>query len=78
MLYLGECQWLLIQTESPVFDLSGELVFEQNDVGNTLRWQGQDANGNTLANGVYLYVVTIQGSNGETLRSEVKKLAVLH
>jgi hypothetical protein len=31
----------------------------------------------TLANGVYLYLVTVQGANGEVVKSRISKLVVL-
>jgi hypothetical protein len=30
-----------------------------------------------LANGVYLYVVTVKGANGQVINSEVRKLVIL-
>jgi|GEM_PF-6251349 len=61
-----------------VFNLSGDVVFDDTASGNALRWQGLDAGGNTLSNGVYLYVVTVKGYGGKTVRSQVKKLMILH
>ena len=36
-----------------------------------------DEHGNVSANGVYLYVVTVKGWDGTTVRSEIRKLIVL-
>jgi hypothetical protein len=60
-----------------VYSLTGKLVYDSGMVsGPALRWNYLSNDGGTLANGVYLYTVTVQGVNG-TYRSEVKKLAVL-
>jgi len=61
-----------------VFNLSGDVVFDDTTSGNALRWQGLDVGGNTLSNGVYLYVVTVKGYDGKVVRSQVKKLMILH
>jgi hypothetical protein len=60
-----------------IFSLAGRKVFEQEASGNALRFYALDDRGRPLANGVYLYVVTVRGFNGEMIRSEVKKLVVL-
>ena len=62
-----------------VFDLRGQLVFASGVVsGNRLSWQALNNEGVPLANGVYLYVVTASGNDGQHLRSAVKKLVVLN
>jgi hypothetical protein len=63
--------------ELEVFDLAGRRLFQQRTAGNRLAFQGLDSAGRTLANGVYLYVVTARGYDGRMIRSEVKKLVVL-
>ena len=60
-----------------VFDLQGFKVIGQEALGNRLRFQALDNRGRPLANGVYLYVVTVRGVNAEAVQSEVKKLIVL-
>lgn len=59
------------------FDLSGQRRFSAQSDDSSLQWQMLDGQGRPLANGVYLYVVTVHGTSGETWRSEVKKLALL-
>lgn len=60
-----------------VYSLTGKLVFDSGMVsGPALRWNYLSNDGKPLANGVYLYTVTVQGVNG-VYRSELKKLAVL-
>jgi len=56
--------------------LAGVKVFEQETFGNTLEFHALDDGGRPLANGVYLYMVTVKGFNGEMLRSEVRKLVI--
>lgn len=45
--------------------------------GNQLSWNLMGNDGFTLANDVYLYVITARGVSGDGLRSEVRKLVVL-
>jgi len=45
--------------------------------GKQLRFRALDKAGHPLANGVYLYIVTVRGFNGEILSSQVKKLVIL-
>jgi len=59
-----------------IFDLSGRLVFDSGWQPNDYDWHLQSDTGETLANGVYLYVVTARGRYGETAVLETKKLAV--
>jgi hypothetical protein len=60
-----------------VYDLGGRTVFSQETAGTTLSWNYLANDGRPVANGVYLYVVTVKGTDGQTLRSEVRKLVVL-
>jgi len=61
-----------------VLDLSGRGVFSSDfTAGNTLSWNLVTDQGERLANGVYLYLVTIRGADGRIQRSEVKKLVVM-
>ncbi len=60
-----------------VYSLSGSLVFSGQSAGNTLSFNGLSSSGQTLANGVYLYVVTVNGANGQQVRTNVGKLIVL-
>lgn len=60
-----------------VYQLDGQRVFAQESPGTRLRWYLDTAEGQLVANGIYLYVVTARGANGEFVRSEIKKLVVL-
>jgi len=60
-----------------VFNLAGMKVSEEEASSNTLKFYALDDKGRPLANGVYLYVVTVRGFNGEAIRSEIRKLVVL-
>jgi hypothetical protein len=60
-----------------VFNLVGARVLEQEASGDTLKLYALDDKGRPLANGVYLYVVTVRGFNGEAIRSGVRKLVIL-
>jgi hypothetical protein len=63
--------------ELAVYDLAGRLVASETANGNRLIFRVLSANGQPLANGVYLYTVTVRGANGQAIRAEVRKLVVL-
>lgn len=60
-----------------VYDLAGSKLFDRQETGNTLLFHPLNDVGRRLANGVYMYVITVRGYHRETLRSEVKKLVIL-
>lgn len=60
-----------------LFDLSGRERLTVRGRGGALTFSPQDAHGRSLANGVYLYVVRVEGYDGRVWRSGVKKLVVL-
>ncbi|MBI1730538.1 hypothetical protein HY229_06585 [Candidatus Acetothermia bacterium] len=60
-----------------IYGLNGNVVFNQEVAGNHLSWNQVNTNGAPLANGTYLYVVKVKGTNGQTLSSVVKKLVVV-
>lgn len=62
--------------EVKLFNLAGKQIISQEASGSRLTVRLQDALGRPLANGVYLYVVTVRGASGEIVRS-VRKLLVL-
>jgi hypothetical protein len=59
-----------------IFDLSGRVVFDSGWQPNGYDWHLETNDGETLANGIYLYVVTVMGYGGQTVVTEVNKLAV--
>jgi hypothetical protein len=63
----------IAQTTVRVFSMTGKLVFSQTAQGNVVPFSAASE----LANGVYLYVVTVQGADGQTLTSKIAKLVVL-
>ena len=63
----------IAQTTVRVFGLTGKLVFAQTAQGNVVPFSAASE----LANGVYLYVVTVQGADGQTVTSSIAKLVVL-
>ncbi len=63
----------IAQTTVRVFNLTGKLVFNQTAQGNVVPFSAASE----LANGVYLYVVTVQGADGQTVTSRIEKLVVL-
>jgi hypothetical protein len=63
----------IAQTTVRVFSLTGKLVFSNSAQGNVVPFSAAAE----LANGVYLYVVTVQGADGQTVTSKIAKLVVL-
>jgi len=60
-----------------IHDLAGRTIWAGQTVGPRLIWRYRAQTGLPVANGVYLYAVTIRGANGEILHREVRKLLVL-
>ena len=58
-----------------IFDQSGVLVFTETQVGDELVWHTQNGYGEYLANGVYLYRVSVM-INGQWVVTQVRKLAI--
>jgi len=63
----------IAQTTVRVFSLTGKIVFAQTAQGNVVPFSVASE----LANGVYLYVVTVQGADGQIVTSKLSKLVVL-
>lgn len=59
-----------------IYDLSGHLVWEESVQGDVLLWHAETLSGEYLANGIYLFVVTMV-VDGQTLVVQQGKLAVL-
>jgi len=60
-----------------VFSLNGNAVFSQKVAGTQLSWNQATNKSAPLANGTYLYVVTVKNADGNVVKSEVKKLVIL-
>lgn len=60
-----------------LFNLSGRKLIDQMSAGATLTVPLVNDEGQRLANGVYLYIVTVRGWDGQIIRSEIRKLAIL-
>ncbi|OGF55065.1 MAG: hypothetical protein A2Z21_04550 [Candidatus Fraserbacteria bacterium RBG_16_55_9] len=60
-----------------IFDLVGRRVFSQDVAGTQLAWNRKANDGQPVANGIYLYIVTVCGIDGEVVKSNVRKLTVL-
>ena len=71
----GVLSALVEQIKVRIFDLSGRLVFETEEVGTRLDWHTDNKWGEYLANGVYLYKL-YAWIDGQWVASEVKKLAI--
>jgi hypothetical protein len=66
----------IVDMKVEVFDLTGQRIFSKQARGRILIRNLKSESGKPLANGVYLYVVTIQRPDGQIAR-ELRKLAVL-
>jgi len=61
-----------------IYGLSGKLVYDSGWVqGQSLRWTGLSNDGRSVANGVYLYVLTVRDPYGRIIKTEVRKLVLL-
>ena len=64
--------------EIQLFDLSGKRVLElKSNSSAEMRRPLMTERGEPLANGVYLYLVSVRDKDGRLMRSEVKKLIIL-
>ena len=62
--------------EVRIFDLAGSEIFSSTAAGTALEWDLLDNRARTVANGVYLYRVTVKGVDGH-IQSRIGKLIVL-
>ena len=70
---MGEVSALRVQ----ITDLSGKRVYDSAFVkGSELSWVRVNSQNKPIANGVYLYVVSVRDHNGKTLSSDMKKLII--
>jgi len=61
-----------------IFALNGKLVYDSGLVENGFVWHLQNDQGETLANGVYLYIVYVEGIDGTTHKiGKLGKLCIL-
>ncbi|MCS6902830.1 MAG: hypothetical protein NZO41_00925 [Candidatus Bipolaricaulota bacterium] len=59
-----------------VFDLSGRSVYTSNWSRTSALWTLTNDQGQRVAKGIYLYVITVRGANGEVAKSKIQKLVV--
>jgi|GEM_PF-759971 len=59
-----------------IFDLQGRLVYRSPWASESVLWKLQNQQGQRVARGVYLYIVTVRALDGAMLRSQVQKLLV--
>ncbi|MFQ6116727.1 MAG: S8 family serine peptidase [Candidatus Bipolaricaulia bacterium] len=67
----------ILKVEAWVYSLEGRLLFNESADGSSLEFPAVDTAGRPLANGVYLYQVTVHGVNDGLWQSEVRKLIIL-
>jgi uncharacterized repeat protein (TIGR01451 family) len=59
-----------------VFALTGQRVYASNWVANGHEWSLQNTNGKRVANGIYLYVMSVRGYDEKSVKIQVKKLII--
>lgn len=67
----------IAETTVNIFTLSGAYVATVQASGATVRLDMLDGPGGALSNGIYLYVVTVRGIDGQLWQSKVQKLLIL-
>jgi hypothetical protein len=72
----GPMSGLVEEIKVQIFDLSGRLVYEEEEAGTSMEWHTENDYGEILANGVYLWKMYAL-INGKWFESEVKKLVIL-
>jgi len=65
-------------TSVQIFNLQGNSVFSETQSGTSLRWNQRSTEGHHVANGVYLYRVSVTDDYGISVYSEVRKLLVIN
>ena len=68
----------IAQLNLQIFDLSGRRVLDETSTDMRLSFQAMDESDRRWANGVYLYIVTAYGFNGQVVRSNVGKFALVN
>ena len=63
----------VVELSVHVYDLAGRLVAELAANSDQVIWDGRDGSGQSLAAGVYLYVVECTGRNGEQVTTDIQK-----
>jgi predicted outer membrane repeat protein len=63
--------------EIAIYDLTGRKVVTRIGSGSQLRWSLRNSQGRLVANGIYLYRITVRDRVGKVTQSEIKKLIVL-
>ncbi len=71
-----------INVKIKIYTIAGRLIkqIEQNDLLNKfvrIDWDGRDEDGNSIANGTYLYKMIIESSGGQNKETVLGKLAVI-
>jgi hypothetical protein len=60
-----------------LFDLSGRRLVDRTITGDQLVLPAVTDKGKLLANGVYLYILTVSGEQGQLIRTEIRKLVIM-
>lgn len=68
--------FLVQELRVEIFDLQGRLVYRSPWASESVLWRLQNQQGQRVARGVYLYLVTVRAPDNTVLRSRVQKLLV--
>ncbi len=61
-----------------IFNLTGREIFQSDwRSGHQLEWRGHRRDGHQVANGVYLYLISVRSADGAIVRSRIQKLVIL-
>lgn len=79
--FIGQASAEVDEVQLQVYDLSGRTIYDSREAVSpaeefVLEWDGRDAMGDELANGVYLYRLTAHGSAG-TAKSDIGRLVFM-
>jgi hypothetical protein len=62
--------------QAHIFDLAGRQVFDSGRQPNGFSWKLQTNTGKSVSSGVYLFVLSVFGADGQIVRSELKKVLI--
>lgn len=69
----------IVLTSLELYNLAGKKIYSAREAGTgAITWDLTNKEGNRVSNGVYLYMVSVEGKNGKTARSNIQKLVVVN
>jgi len=69
----------VVATSLQVYNMAGKKVHSAQETGtDTITWNLTNEEGTRVPNGTYLYIIGVEGHNGKTARSNLRKLIVVN